>query len=155
MPKRATKGQKCPKNAPKFVKGVLKMAETAAECLGKVRTCLQKACMTVCEHVGTVSFENHGFDRLCPFLSIFACFGAFGAEYGHVTTKCPKYPFEKGTSAVKRNSWPCRLEIFPKLFHFWSPPNRVSAKNPTFLSDLAYRKFRVSCDCLYGGDNLA
>ena len=30
-----------------------------------------------CEHAGTASSVKYVFDRLCPFLSIFACFGPF------------------------------------------------------------------------------
>ena len=95
MPKRSKKCQKCPKNALKCVKNVLKVVEAATVCQGKVRTCLQKVCMGVCEHGGTSSSEKYGFGRLCPFLSIFACFGAFWGPIWPFYPKLPKIPIWK------------------------------------------------------------
>ena len=83
---------------------MLKMVETTAKYSGKVRTCVQKACMAVCEHGGTAASEKYVFDRLCPFLFIFACFGASWGGFGHFAPKCPKSRFEKGTSAVEKIS---------------------------------------------------
>ena len=77
MPKMARKGQKCPKNALKCVKNVLKMVETATVCPRKVRTCLQKVFRAISEYGGITSSEKYVFGRFCPFLPIFACFGAF------------------------------------------------------------------------------
>ena len=92
MPKKAKKGQKCPKNALKCVTNMLKMVETATKSPVKVRTCLQKVCMGVCERGGTASSEKYVFDQLCPFLPIFACFGAFWGRIRPVCHKMPKIP---------------------------------------------------------------
>ena len=80
------------------------MVETATKYSGKVRVCLRKVCMAVCEHGGTASSEKHVLDLLWPFLSIFACFGAFWAEFGRVVPKRAKSRFEKGTSPVEKKS---------------------------------------------------
>ena len=95
MPRMARKGQKCPKNALKCVKNMLKMVKTATVCPGKVRTCLQKVCRAVSEHGGTTSSEKYVFGRFCPFLPIFACFGAFWGRIWPFCPKMPKIPIEK------------------------------------------------------------
>ena len=71
------------------------MVATATVCPGKVRTCLQKVCRAACEHVVTASPEKYVFEGFCPFLPIFACFGAF---WGRIWPFCPKMaktPIEK------------------------------------------------------------
>ena len=87
MPKRSKKCQKSPKNALKCVKNVLKVVEAATVCPGKVRICLQKVCRAACKHVVTASPEKYVFEGFCPFLPIFACFGAF---LDRIWPFCPK-----------------------------------------------------------------
>ena len=51
----------------------------------------------------------------------------------------------------KKNPDNVESKIFKNSFVFGPAPNRVFAKNPTFLSDLEYRKIRVKTYCIYGG----
>ena len=62
-----------------------------------------------------------------------------------------KSPLKTGTFLVRKISWPCRADFFPKFFRFLHSANRVSAKKTTFLKNIAYRKNRAKRQVLYGG----
>ena len=116
-----------------------------------VPPCSLTALHTFCRHVRT--FHGHTV-AVSTIFSIFLThfraflghfwhfFDLFGMPcFDHFWPFWPIFPLKTGAFLVRKISWPCRIDFFSKFLHFWPPPNRVSTKKPTFLSDLAYRKF--------------
>ena len=115
--------------------------------------CSHTAMHTFWRHVRT--FPGHSAAVSAIFSTPLTNFGAFLVHFwpflallgmpcfGHFWPFWPIFPLKTGTFLVRKISRLCRREIFPKFFHFWPPPNLLSTKKPTFLSDLAYRKFRA------------